>query len=222
MRKYLWHAATFWVAAYAAVLLWSVIAPKEYFTWMLESVPGLIAFLVLALTYKRFRFTPLAYILILVHCCILFVGGHYTYAEVPLFDILKDWLHQTRNNYDKVGHFAQGFIPAIVGRELLIRHNVLARRGWLFPVVTAFCLAISAVYELIEWLAAASTGEAAEAFLGTQGYVWDTQSDMLVALIGAIAAQLLLGRWHDAQIHTITWKSSEVPTPAPSKVGKGA
>lgn len=189
-----------WLAAFFGVLIWSGIGPKDRFTWVLEVVPGVVAFAVLALTYPRFRFTPLAYVLILLHCCILFVGGKYTYAEVPLFDWIRDAFGQSRNNYDKVGHIAQGFIPALVIRELLIRHGVIARRGWLLPLVTLACVGISGLYELLEWAAAAGTGEAADAFLGTQGYAWDTQSDILMALIGALAAQLLLGWWHDRQI----------------------
>jgi putative membrane protein len=189
-----------WTTVFLGVLLWSAIAPKEYFTWFLEVFPALIAFAALALAYRRFRFTPLACALILIHACILFVGGHYTYAEVPLFDWVRDALHQSRNNYDKLGHLAQGFVPAIVIRELLIRHGVVIRRGWLFPLVTLACLGISAAYELFEWLMAEISGSGADAFLGTQGYAWDTQSDMLMALIGAVTAQLLLARYHDRMI----------------------
>ena len=185
---------------YSAALTWSAIQPKEYFTWILEVFPSLIAFMVLVVSYKRFPLTDLAYTLILIHSCILFVGGHYTYAEVPLFDWIRDTFNQSRNNYDKVGHFAQGFIPAIIVREIFIRKNVVPSRSWMNFLIVAVCLAMSAVYEFIEWFVALNTGDSAEAFLGTQGYVWDTQSDMLFATIGAITALLLLSRFHDKQL----------------------
>jgi putative membrane protein len=159
--------------------------------------------LLLAGTYRSFRFTPLLYFLILVHCLILMVGGHYTYAEVPLFDSFKTIFGFTRNNYDKVGHFAQGFVPAMIARELLIRKQVVNGRGWLNFFVVSFCLGLSAFYELIEWWVAAATGEGAEAFLGTQGYVWDTQSDMALALFGAVAALVVLAGWHDRQLRNV-------------------
>ncbi|MDH4024630.1 MAG: DUF2238 domain-containing protein, partial [Desulfuromonadales bacterium] len=139
--------------------------------------------------------------LILFHCIILMVGGHYTYAEVPLFDWLRDWFDLERNNYDKVGHFVQGFVPAIIAREILIRKQVVSGKGWLTFIIISVCLAISAFYELIEWWVALMSGESAEAFLGTQGYIWDTQSDMMYALTGAIMALLLLSRWHDKQLN---------------------
>ncbi|MDA8098942.1 MAG: DUF2238 domain-containing protein [Nitrospiraceae bacterium] len=192
-----------WIAIFAAVLAWSGFHPRDYFTWFLEVAPATAAFIILALTRKRFPLTSLAYTLILIHSVILMIGGHYTYAEVPLFDWIRDGLHQTRNNYDKVGHFAQGFIPAIIAREILIRKKVVAGKGWLAFIVVSICLAISALYELIEWWTAELTGEAAEAFLGTQGYAWDTQSDMLMALIGATAAVLLLSAIHDRQIASL-------------------
>ncbi|WP_428774378.1 DUF2238 domain-containing protein [Vibrio sp.] len=185
------------------MLVWSAIDPKDYFTWFLEVVPALIGALVLALTYKSFRLTPLLYWLILIHCVILMVGGHYTYAEVPLFDTLRDWLGSDRNNYDKVGHFAQGFIPAMIARELVLRKQIINGAGWQFFFIVCFCLAFSAFYELIEWWVAVATGEGAEAFLGTQGYVWDTQSDMALALIGAIAALATLSKVHDKQLQTL-------------------
>lgn len=193
-----------WLSIYFAILIWSAINPADYFTWFLEVVPALIGLVILAATYNRFRLTTLAYILILVHCGILMVGGHYTYAQVPLFDWLKTYFELERNNYDKVGHFAQGFIPAIVAREILIRKDVVRGRGWLGFLVVCFCLALSALYELIEWWVALSTGESAEAFLGTQGYVWDTQSDMALALAGAICAVLFLRRLHDSQLQKLS------------------
>ncbi len=192
--------ALLWLAIFFAVLLWSAIAPRDRFTWVLEVAPALIGVLVLALTRKRFPLTPLVYVLILAHSIILMVGGHYTYAEVPLFDTFRDWFGLARNNYDKLGHFAQGFVPAMIARELLLRRRVVNGRAWLNFLVVCFCLAFSAFYELIEWFVAVATGTAAQAFLGTQGYEWDTQSDMLFALLGALLALLLLSRWHDRQL----------------------
>lgn len=192
-----------WVGVFAAVFIWSGIFPKDRFTWFLEVVPAIVGAIVLAATYRSFHFTPLLYFLILVHCIILMVGGHYTYAEVPLFDYFKTLFGFTRNNYDKVGHFAQGFIPAMIARELLIRKQVVNGRSWLNFVVVSFSLALSACYELVEWWVAAATGEGAEAFLGTQGYIWDTQSDMAMALFGAIMALTLLGKRHDRQLRSV-------------------
>lgn len=189
-----------WLTLYFAVLIWSAIAPKDYPTWWLEVLPALIGLAVMAFTYKRFPLTPLLYGLILIHCIILMVGGHYTYAEVPLFDWIRDALGQSRNNYDKVGHLAQGFIPVMIARELLIRKQVVNGEGWMHFFCVCFVLAFSALYELIEWLVAAIYGGSAEAFLGTQGYAWDTQSDMLWALIGGISALLLLKNWHNRQL----------------------
>jgi putative membrane protein len=189
-----------WLAVFFAVLAWSAWNPHDYPTWWLEIIPALVALLVLALTRKRFPLTQLAYWLILIHAVILMVGGHYTYAEVPLGDWIQEWTGGSRNNYDKLGHFAQGFIPAIVAREVLVRNGVLAIRGWLSFIVVSICLAISALYELIEWWVALLSEEAAESFLGTQGYVWDTQSDMFLALIGAISALLIFSRLHDRQM----------------------
>jgi putative membrane protein len=173
-------------------LIVSAIEPKDYFTWLMEVFPAIIGFLVLVCSYPRFKFSKLTYVFILIHCYILFVGGHYTYAEVPLFDTLKDWLHQDRNNYDKVGHFAQGFVPAMITKEVLIRKHVLQNKAWLPVFTVCICMAISVLYEFLEWGVAICTGESADAFLGTQGYVWDTQSDMLYAAIGAICMFLFV------------------------------
>ena len=183
-----------------ALLVWSAINPKEYFTWFLEVLPAVLGILVLAITFKKFRFTNLVYVLIFFHCAILIVGGHYTYAEVPLFDWIRDVFHQSRNNYDKLGHFAQGFVPAMIARELLIRKKVVLKKSWLPFIVVCIALAISAVYELIEWAVSILSGEGGDSFLGTQGDIWDTQSDMLFALIGAILALLTLSRVHDRQL----------------------
>ncbi|MFP5506381.1 MAG: DUF2238 domain-containing protein [Gammaproteobacteria bacterium] len=192
-----------WLAAYCAVLIWSGIEPKDRFTWFLEVMPALIALPLLAFTRRRFPLTPLVYVLILLHCIVLMVGGHYTYAEVPLFDWLRDEFGLARNNYDKVGHFAQGFVPALVAREILIRLAVIRGAAWRNFFIVCFCLAVSAFYELIEWWVALASDEAAEAFLGTQGYVWDTQSDMGWALFGALLALALLGRLHDRQLRAL-------------------
>ena len=192
-----------WVSVFFVVLIWSGIHPKDYFTWFLEIVPALIGFIVIFGTYKKFRLTDLTYTLILIHCIILMIGGHYTYAEVPLFDWIRDYYELERNNYDKIGHLAQGFIPAIIAREIFIRKLIVNGAGWQNFFVVCFCLALSAVYELIEWWVAIGTGESADAFLGTQGYVWDTQSDMALALLGAILSLVLLSKTHDKQINKI-------------------
>ena len=189
-----------WLASFFLVLAWSGWQPHDYLTWWLEVAPALIALVLLAFTRKHFPLTPLAYWLILIHAIILMIGGHYTYAEVPAGDWLRDLMGGDRNNYDKLGHLAQGFIPAIVIREILIRNRVIAKRGWQSLIVVCMCLAFSAFYELIEWWVALLSNEAADSFLGTQGYIWDTQSDMFLALLGAVLAIVLLGRWHDRQI----------------------
>ncbi|QAA82415.1 DUF2238 domain-containing protein [Aequorivita sp. H23M31] len=182
------------------LLIWSGINPKEQFTWFLEVAPAVIGVLILILTFKKFQFTNLVYILIFFQCAILIIGGHYTYAEVPLFDWIRDTFHQSRNNYDKLGHFAQGFVPAMIARELVLRKKVVLKKNWLFFIVVCIALAISAAYELIEWGVSVLSGEGGDSFLGTQGYIWDTQSDMLFALIGAILAVIILSRIHDKQI----------------------
>jgi putative membrane protein len=191
------------VIIFFAVLIWSLINPKDYYTWILEVFPGVLGFVILAFTYRKFRFTNLLYTLMLLHCCILFVGGHYTYAEVPLFDWVRDMTHGTRNNYDKVGHFAQGFVPAMIARELFIRLSVVNGKVWTNFFCVCVALAISALYELVEWWTAVLSGTSADAFLGTQGYVWDTQSDMLFAFIGALVAVIFFSRYHDSRITEI-------------------
>lgn len=193
----------FWLAIFFAVLTWSGWNPHDYLTWWLEVAPALIVLIILWLTRKRFPLTPLSYWLILAHAIILMIGGHYTYAEVPAGDWLRDWMGGDRNNYDKLGHLAQGFVPAVVVREILLRNQVVARRGWLSLFVVSICLAFSALYELIEWWVALLSNQAAEAFLGTQGYVWDTQSDMFMALLGAGLAIVILGKWQDRQIASL-------------------
>ena len=194
---------TAWLIIFLGVLVWSGIGPKDYLTWLLEVSPAVIGLVVLAMTYRSFRLTTLLYVLILMHCIVLMVGGHYTYAEVPLFDALKPVFGFERNNYDKVGHFFQGFVPALIAREILIRKNIFDFAHWRNFFIVCFCLALSAGYELIEWAVAMMSGTAAEAFLGTQGYAWDTQSDMAFALIGAIIALALLSRLHDRQLRKL-------------------
>ena len=190
-----------WLGLFFTLLIWSGINPKDQFTWFLEVLPALIGFVFIVFSYKKFPLTPLLYTLILIHMIILMVGGHYTYAEVPLFDWIKEVLDQSRNNYDKVGHFAQGFIPAILARELLLRKEIVqGSKIWLNYIILSIVLAFSAFYELIEWWVALLSGEDAEAFLGTQGYIWDTQSDMMFALIGAVTALVFLSRLHDKQL----------------------
>jgi putative membrane protein len=195
MRKY-WIL----VGLFLAVMIVSAIHPHDYFTWILEVFPAILGFLTLLLTFNKFRFTTFTYSLILVHCTILFIGGHYTYAHVPFFDWVKEALHQSRNNYDKVGHFAQGFIPAVITRELLIRNEIVKSNNWIAFFTVCICLSISVLYEFIEWFVAIVSGQSSEAFLGTQGDVWDTQSDMLFALIGATCMVLLIAKMHDKQI----------------------
>lgn len=192
-----------WAGVFLLVLAWSAIQPFDRFIWWLEVSPALIAAGVLLSTRRRFPLTPLTYSLILLHAIILLVGGHYTYAGVPLFDWLAEVFNWQRNNYDKVGHFAQGFVPAMVVREILVRNGVVNGRIWLGSIIVCISLAISALYELVEWWVALLTGTAADAFLATQGYVWDTQSDMAWALFGAVVAVLLFSSWHDRQLQTL-------------------
>ena len=189
-----------WIVILAVVFIWSAIEPKDRATWVLEVFPVIIGVLVLAATYTSFRLTPLLYILILLHSIVLLVGGHYTYAEVPLFNDLKEVFGFQRNNYDKLGHLMQGFAPAMIARELIIRLDIIRGRYWRIFFIVCFVLALSAFYELLEWWVALLSQEAAEAFLGTQGYEWDTQSDMGYALLGAIAALVLLTKLHDRQL----------------------
>jgi putative membrane protein len=184
----------------AAILIWSGIAPRDRFTWFLEVAPVLIGVPILVALRKRFPLTGLVYTLLWIHAIILMVGGKYTYAEVPFGFWLQDAFGFSRNHYDRIGHFAQGFIPAMLAREVLIRRTPLAGSRWLPFLVVCFCLAFSAFYELIEFWTALATGEAAEAFLGTQGDVWDTQWDVQMALIGAVTALATLSRLHDRQL----------------------
>jgi putative membrane protein len=193
-----------WLLVFFSVLTWSAIEPADRLTWWMEVVPALIGLVVLTMTRQKFPLTSLCYFLILVHAVILMVGGHYTYAEVPIGDWLRELVGGDRNNYDKLGHLAQGFIPVIIAREIMIRNHVVQKTGWLTFLLLCIVLSLSAFYELIEWWAAVLSAEAAESFLGTQGYVWDTQSDMFWALFGAVVSLLLLSRIHDRQIKALT------------------
>ncbi len=188
----------------AAVFVWSGIHPREVGAWWLEVMPVIIGVPILVATYRRFPLTPLAYVLIWLHAIILMVGGHYTYAQVPLFNWIRDAFNLSRNHYDRVGHFAQGFVPAILAREILLCTSLLRPGKWLFFLVCCVSLAISASYELVEWWASLLTSpETGTAFLGTQGDVWDTQWDMTLALVGAILSQLSLSRLHDIQLNRL-------------------
>lgn len=191
---------TIWLTLGILLLGLSAIHPHDYTTWWLETMPIFIAVPILMATYKSHILTPLVYRLLFVHALILMLGGHYTYAEVPLGYWMQDWFHFTRNNYDKIGHFAQGFVPALLFRELLLCHSPLRPGRLLFTLVSACCLAVSASYEFIEWASALLLGQGADAFLGTQGDVWDTQSDMLMALIGAVSGQMLLVKLQNKQL----------------------
>lgn len=181
----------------------SFIGCYEPFTWFLECIPAFLGVVVLIATYKKFQFSNFTYFMIFLHCIILIVGGHYTYAKVPLFDWLKEVLHQSRNNYDKLGHFAQGFVPALIIREIFSRKHVVNGNKWLSFIIISISLAISAFYELIEWFVSINTGESGDAFLGTQGYIWDTQSDMLTALIGSITAIALFSGIQEKSIRNV-------------------
>ncbi len=204
MNRSLWTLFGFVLA----VFVWSGIHPHDYFTWMLEVAPAVIAAVVLYFTRKKFPLTQLAYILICIHALVLMVGGHYTYAEVPLGEWMKSWFDFERNHYDRIGHLAQGFIPAIIVREILVRTSPLKKGMWLPVICCSICLSISAFYELIEWWVALLSKTAAESFLGTQGDNWDTQADMLMAFIGAVFALTLLSHFHQKQINRLTKKIS--------------
>jgi putative membrane protein len=193
----------FLLISYGALLLWSVIHPHDYFTWFLEVLPALAGLAIMLATYRRFPLSNLFYALAWVHAIILTIGAHYTYAEVPLFNWLRDILGTQRNSYDGIGHFAQGFMPAIYTREILLRKTPLKSGGWLFVIIVSICLAVSAVYELIEWGVAEATDTAADAFLGAQGDPWDTQKDMALCWIGSIVSLLTLSRVHDRSLQKL-------------------
>jgi putative membrane protein len=193
-----WHLAL--LGTFLLILLWSLIHPRSYFIWILEVFPAIIGAIVLIAIYPKIKLTMLLYCLIWLHALVLILGGHWTYADMPLFNWLRDEFGLARNYYDRLGHVMQGLVPAIVSREVFLRNQIVKGRGWLFFIVTCVCLAISAFYEFIEWWVAVSSGTAADEFLATQGDVWDTQWDMFMALCGAVASQLLLARWHERQL----------------------
>ncbi len=188
------------LAGCAAFALWSFAGAPDRVTWWMEASWVLAGVPVLVVTWKRCPLTPLLYGLLFIHALILLLGARYTYAEVPLGFWMQDAFGFTRNHYDRIGHFAQGFVPAILAREILIRNHAVNGRGWLFVLVTGICLAFSAFFEMIEWWTSAAMGAEADAFLGSQGDVWDAQWDMFMALIGAMMAQLALARLHDQQL----------------------
>jgi putative membrane protein len=196
------------LGALVIVFGWSAWKPHDRFTWWLEIAPGLAGLVVLALTHRKFRFTNLCYVLIALHISLLCVGGHYTYARVSLFENLRDVFHFSRNHFDRLGHFAQGFVPTIIGREILLRGRIVNSRSWLSFLLVCVALAISAFYELVEWWTALATGDAASDFIGSQGDVWDTQADMLCALIGSITALLFLSRMHDRALARLCHESA--------------
>jgi putative membrane protein len=196
----------FLLVAFFLILIWSAMSPHDYFTWFLEVLPALIGLAILTFTYKKFPLTNFLYVLIFIHAVILMVGGHYTYAEVPLGYWVKEIFDFSRNHYDRLGHLAQGFIPALIAREIIIRKNVVNGRKWQFVFIVSLCLAISAIYEFIEWWVAIGTGTAADSFLGTQGDIWDTQWDMFLAFVGSIIALLTLSRIHDKFLKQIDLK----------------
>ena len=192
--------AWLWLVVLAALLISGMSPQADRYTWFLEALPVMIGLVLLAVTWQRFPLTLLSYRLLAIHAAILMIGAYYTYAEVPVFNLLRDSLELSRNHYDRVGHFVQGFVPAILCREILLRRSPLTPGRWLTFLTVCFCLAFSALYELIEWWVALMSEEAAEAFLGTQGDPWDTQTDMFLALIGALCALASLSRLHDRQL----------------------
>ncbi|PQJ13916.1 DUF2238 domain-containing protein [Nonlabens tegetincola] len=193
----------FYLVFLTGLLIWSGIEPKERFTWFLEVLPAVIGMMILIFTYRNLKFSNLTYFWIFVHCIILIIGGKYTYADVPLFDWIQEYFDHSRNNYDKLGHFIQGFTPALIVREVLLRKNVVHGKKWLALIVISICLAISAAYELIEAVVSMIVSDGADSFLGMQGYVWDTQTDMLLALIGACIAVAFLSNFQDNSIAKI-------------------
>jgi len=198
------------LAIFFAALVWSAIHPHDYFTWFLEVLPALMALAALVASYRGFQFTTPVYTLILLHAIVLMVGGHYTYAEVPAGNWLRDHFHLSRNYFDRLGHFLQGFVPAMVAREVLLRRRIVRRGPWVAFIVFAICMMISALYELFEYAVAVATGSAADAFLGSQGDPWDTQNDMLMCMIGSLTALLTMTRWHDTWIEKLQRRAQQI------------
>ncbi len=195
-----WLWPVVWVGSLTLVVAWSAWRPHDYRDWAMESFPVFLGVAALAMTRRRFPLTTMAYVLIWLHACVLVIGGHYTYAEVPVFNWIRDTFGLARNHYDRLGHFMQGFVPVIVAREILLRTSPLKPGKWLAVLTTGVCMTISVFYEFIEWWSAVIMGSAADEFLGTQGDPWDTQWDMFFCLLGCITAQLLLRRWHERQV----------------------
>lgn len=196
-------------AVYLGALGWSAWQPHDYPTWLMEVGPSLVGVAVLALTYRRFKFSRAAYLIVLVHSLILIWGAKYTYAENPLFNYLKDVFDWQRNNYDKLGHFVQGFFPAFLVREVVIRQQVFAKKSWISWFVMGVVALVTSIYEIIEWSTSVLLGGSADAFLGTQGYVWDTQSDMLLALVGGLIACVCFGAMYDRYLAHTTSKTKK-------------
>ncbi len=196
------------------VLLWSAIAPHDRLTWWLEATPVFAGLFVLFFTCKKFPLTQISYLLVTVHFIILLIGAHYTYARVPLFNGLMEMFNLSRNHYDRVGHFMQGFVPAILAREIVVRFNVFRSKKWQFFFIICFCLALSSFYELFEWGTAITLGDSANDFLGTQGDIWDTQKDMFLALVGSFSAILILSKIHDKEISLLQYKTTQNYIPA--------
>ncbi|MDH4121511.1 MAG: DUF2238 domain-containing protein [Deltaproteobacteria bacterium] len=199
------HSPLALLAAFLLLLAWSGFAPADRFTWWMEVFPALIGLVVLLATYRKFPLTPLAYTLIWLHAAILLVGGHYTYAEVPIGNWARDAFDLSRNHFDRLGHLAQGFVPAILAREVLLRRSPLRPGKWLFFLTVCFSQTVSAWYEFLEWWTALATGSASDAFIGSQGDPWDTQTDMFMALVGAVLAQVTLAGWHLRQMTARGW-----------------
>jgi putative membrane protein len=197
------------LTVFSISMIISAIQPHDYFTWFLEVFPAFIGLGFIFFTNKKFPLTKFTLTCLLIHTIILMIGGHYTYAEVPFFNWIKDLFHQTRNNYDKIGHFAQGFFPALLIREVIIRKNVIQLKSWRNILIVSMCMAISTSYEFLEWGVALLSGEDADAFLGTQGYVWDTQSDMFYATCGAIVALILFSKMQDNKIRLLKLQKAD-------------
>ncbi len=212
MKNHAGNLALLLLCIFIPLFMLSAIRPHDYFTWFMEVFPTIIVVAILVPTYRRFRLTNLVYLAIFIHALILIRGGHYTYAEEPIFNWLRDTFAMKRNYYDRLGHFAQGFVPALVAREIISRTSPVKKNGWLFFLTFCVCMTITSLYELLEWQTAVWTGTAADAFLGTQGDVWDTQWDMALCLLGALTALITLSRFHSKKIAELTTPAVEDKT----------
>lgn len=207
MNKQISKLHIFLLLSLAAILAWSAYKPHDYFTWFLEILPALLAVSIFAYFYNRFRFTNLIYVIAWLHCIVLMIGGKYTYAEVPIGDWVNNLFHLGRNDYDKVGHFMQGVTPALVVREVFVRNKIVDGKWWTYFLAVCVPLAFSAFYEFVEWWVSIATGSAGDSFLGTQGYIWDTQTDMFACFCGSILSLLFLHYWQDKQIKSLTFNA---------------